>query len=86
METGKAVPVFRDHHLHPFGKDFAHIYTNYTNFVAAPPDESFFDIPNLKYCERGDDSQCGTSVRTGADAVADAKARLAARLARMAPL
>ncbi len=48
MLQNESVPVYRDHHLHPFGKDVAHIYTNYTNFVAGQPDPSAFDIPNLK--------------------------------------
>ena len=55
---GEAVPVYREHHLHPFGKDVATIYTNYTNFVAGQPNASAFDIPNWKYCEEGTDAQC----------------------------
>ena len=61
VATNGSAPVYRDHHLHPFGQEFGHMYTNYTTFVAGAPDTSMFDIPNLKYCQRGDDAQCGSS-------------------------
>jgi len=60
----ESVPVYRHHDLHPFEKHLGDIYTNYTKFVAGPPDAAMFDIPNLKYCERGDDSQCPDGGKT----------------------
>ena len=61
VEKSKAVPVYRDHHFHPFGKDVGHIYSNYTNFVAGAPDKAMFDIPGLDKCTYGGPQQCGDS-------------------------
>ena len=60
----ESVPVYRHHNLHPFEKHLGDIYTNYTKFVAGPPDAAMFDIPNQKYCERGDDQQCPDGRKT----------------------
>lgn len=43
----------------PFGKWIGNITTHYDGFSTAEPDASLFAVPNMKYCQKGSDAQCG---------------------------
>lgn len=57
--TKTQTPYAKTMYFTPFGQYEGYSNQTYGDFVNQTPDDSAFVVPNTKYCQQGDDSQCG---------------------------
>lgn len=63
VDASNNAPVFQYRFVEPFGKPAGYENTTWVTFVPGQPALSNFNVPNKKYCERCDESQCSPGGR-----------------------
>lgn len=61
VNSGKVLRFIAD--FHPFGKELAVITSDYADFSTETPPAEYFTVQDVKYCQPGDDDQCGDTMK-----------------------